>query len=214
MNRIEKVLKFYLLATRLKDVIRKGWENWNISRDRVESVAEHIYGTCILAIAIDSEYDIHADIEKVILMLVIHELEEIYIGDLTPFDKITQEEKRRIGKEAVIKVLDGMVKKDKYINLTDEFNDGQTKEAKFAKICDKLECDIQCKVYCEEKSLDISKEENQKWLKDTRIAELISKGEKSLSDLFIENDRCIFRNSEIEEIANYVKANDILGLID
>ncbi len=195
-------------------LLGSGWKNWNISRDRVESVAEHIYGTCILAIAIDSEYEIEVDLEKVVFMLVIHELEEIYIGDLTPFDKISIEEKRNIGKEAVIKVLDGMLKQEEYVKLTKEFNDAITNEAKFAKICDKLECDIQCKIYCEEKCLDINKAENQVYLKNEFINKLIKQGENSISDLFIENDRNIFKGEEVEEIANYVKENDILKLRD
>lgn len=195
-------------------LLGNGWKNWNISRDRVESVAEHIYGTCILAIAIDSEYKIEADLEKVVFMLVIHELEEIYIGDLTPFDNISIEEKRKIGKEAVEKVLDGMLKQEEYVNLTEEFNDGLTNEAKFAKICDKLECDIQSKIYCEEKCLDINKGENQVYLKEEFIKKLIKQGANSISDLFIENDRNIFKGKEIEEIAKYVKENDILKLRD
>lgn len=81
-------MKFYLLATELKDKIRSGWKIWNIDRKRVESVAEHIYGTCILAISIDSQFKLDIDLYKAILMLVLHEIEEVKIGDLTPFDKI------------------------------------------------------------------------------------------------------------------------------
>ena len=95
-EKIQKLIKFYLLATSLKDRIRSGWNKWNIDRQRVESVAEHIYGTCILAIAIDSEFNLNIDIYKVVMMMVLHEIEEVKIGDLTPFDKITAEEKRII----------------------------------------------------------------------------------------------------------------------
>jgi 5'-deoxynucleotidase YfbR-like HD superfamily hydrolase len=54
--KITELLKFYLLATKLKDLIRKGQLEWNIERERVESVAEHIYGTCIFALALHSEF--------------------------------------------------------------------------------------------------------------------------------------------------------------
>ena len=113
-SKIKNAMRFYLLATKLKYKIRSGWDSkhWNISKDRVESIAEHIYGTCILAIAIDSEFDENIDLNKVLKMLVLHELEEIIIGDLTPFDKISDEEKLKIGAEAVSKILDGLVKKE------------------------------------------------------------------------------------------------------
>ena len=61
-QKIRNLLQFYLLATELKDKIRSGWKIWNVNRERVESVAEHIYGTCILAIAIDSEFKLNIDI--------------------------------------------------------------------------------------------------------------------------------------------------------
>ena len=77
MNREKRVLEFYILTNRLKSVIRTGWLNWHVNCERVESVAEHIYGVQMLALAMYSEYKYDIDIKKVIVMLSIHELEEI-----------------------------------------------------------------------------------------------------------------------------------------
>lgn len=92
MNKEERVLNYYVLCNKLKDVIRTGWKTWNVKRDRLESVAEHVYGVQMLAIAMKSEYSYDIDIMKVILMLAVHELGETVIGDLTQFD-ISKEEK-------------------------------------------------------------------------------------------------------------------------
>lgn len=211
-NKIKNLLQFYLLATELKDKIRSGWKVWNIDRQRVESVAEHIYGTCILAISIDSQFELDVDLYKVVIMLVLHEIEEIKIGDLTPFDKVTKEEKRKIGKQAVEEVLSTLDKKVQYIELIEEFENMKTKESIFAKMCDKLEADIQCKLYCEEKSIDINRKENVHLLKDSRVQKLLNNGEKTVADLFIENDRPIYTEKVFEEIANYIKDNDLLSL--
>ncbi len=211
-NKIKNLLKFYLLATELKDKIRSGWKVWNIDRQRVESVAEHIYGTCILAISIDSQFKLDIDLYKVIIMLVLHEIEEIKIGDLTPFDKVTKEEKRKIGKQAVEEVLITLDKKVQYIELIEEFENMKTNESRFAKMCDKLEADIQCKLYCEEKSIDINSKENTHLLKDSRVQKLLNNGEKTVADLFIENDRPIYTEKVFGEIANYIKGNDLLKL--
>lgn len=211
-KKIKNLLKFYLLATELKDKIRSGWKVWNIDRQRVESVAEHIYGTCILAISIDSQFKLDIDLYKVIIMLVLHEIEEIKIGDLTPFDKVTKEEKRKIGKQAVEEVLITLDKKVQYIELIEEFENMKTNESRFAKMCDKLEADIQCKLYCEEKSIDINSKENTHLLKDSRVQKLLNNGEKTVADLFIENDRPIYTEKVFEEIANYIKGNDLLKL--
>ena len=209
-EKIQKLIRFYLLATSLKDKIRTGWKTWNIDRQRVESVAEHIYGTCILAIAIDSEFDLNIDIYKVVMMLVLHEIEEVKIGDLTPFDKITAEEKRKIGKQAVEEVLEPLTKGINYIELIEEFEKLETKEAKFAKMCDKLEADIQAKIYCEEKSIDIHNDKNAELLKDDRIKGLLEKGAKSVSDLYIEYDRPVFTEEVVEHIADFIKQNNLL----
>ena len=211
-NKIKNLLQFYLLATELKDKIRSGWKVWNIDRERVESVAEHIYGTCILAISIDSQFELDIDLYKVIIMFVLHEIEEIKIGDLTPFDKVTKEEKRKIGKQAVEEVLITLDKKVQYIELIEEFENMKTNESRFAKMCDKLEADIQCKLYCEEKSIDINSKENTHLLKDSRVQKLLNNGEKTVADLFIENDRPIYTEKVFEEIANYIKGNDLLKL--
>jgi len=211
-NKIKNLLQFYLLATELKDKIRSGWKVWNIDRQRVESVAEHIYGTCILAISIDSQFKLDIDLYKVIIMLVLHEIEEIKIGDLTPFDKVTKQEKRIIGKQAVGEILSTLDKRLQYIELIEEFEDMKTNESIFAKMCDKLEADIQCKLYCEEKCIDINKKENEYLLNDARIEKLLNNGEKTVADLFIENDRPIYTEKIFEEIANYIKSNDLLNL--
>ena len=62
MSKEESVLNFYFICNKLKNTIRTGWINWNVSKDRLESVAEHIFSTQILAIAIKSEYNYDVDI--------------------------------------------------------------------------------------------------------------------------------------------------------
>lgn len=208
-HKILNVLNFYVLATSLKDKIRSGWLKWNVSKERLESVAEHIYGTCILAIAIDSEFDENIDLNKVLKMLVLHELEEIIIGDLTPFDKISDEEKLKIGAEAVSKILDGLVKKEEYEMLLNEFNKRITNEAIYAFCCDKLEADLQAKIYCENGYSNIYDERNKILLDDDRIKTLINNGSRNLADLFIDFDVSKLSIDAFKQIALYIKDNNI-----
>ena len=80
-EKLRNALRFYLLATRLKYIVRSGWDekHWNVNKDRLESIAEHIYGTCILALSIDSEFETNLNIDKVVKMLVLHEIGEVLI---------------------------------------------------------------------------------------------------------------------------------------
>lgn len=66
-TKIESSMHFYLLATKLKELIRMGWDDthWNI-KGRRERVAEHVYGCLILAISLDSNFDLNLNLDKVL----------------------------------------------------------------------------------------------------------------------------------------------------
>lgn len=210
MEKINKVLDFYLLTNTLKDKIRSGVELWHINKDRLESVAEHVYGVSMLAIALDSEYNFDIDIKKSVLMLTIHELEECYIGDLTPFDYITREEKIEKGELAVSQILDGLVKKEEYLALTKEYNAKKTKEAIFASNCDKLEMLLQMKIYEENGCSNLFKNENAHLLEIDWVKELIQNGATTISDLFFDYHIPSFEENEVfVSIATYAKNNQI-----
>lgn len=102
--------------------------HWNVSKERLESIAEHVYGTCILAISIDSEFETYLNINKVIKMLAIHEIGEVVIGDITPFDNITHEEKMKIEHKAMKNVLGDLIKKDELYSLLLEFDNQKQKK--------------------------------------------------------------------------------------
>jgi 5'-deoxynucleotidase YfbR-like HD superfamily hydrolase len=106
-------------------------------------------------------------------MLVLHELEEVVIGDLTLYDK-GYDEKWGMGRQAVQKVLGNLTKKDEYLELVEEFNMKETKEAQFAYFCDKLEADLQVKRYEEEGVMDMHHPKNASALEDERIQKQIS----------------------------------------
>lgn len=140
------VFKYYLLCNKLKNIVRTGWKDWKVSADRLESVAEHIYGTQMLAIAMKSEYGYKVNLDKILKMLAVHETEEIVIGDLTLFD-IERDEKTKLGHDAVEKIFAGLIDGDEYKKLIFEFDERKTEEAKFAYFCDKLEADLQARIY-------------------------------------------------------------------
>ncbi len=52
----KNVINFYVARNKLKDLVRAGWQMWSVKRARLESVAEHIFGVQMLAIAMWAEY--------------------------------------------------------------------------------------------------------------------------------------------------------------
>lgn len=203
--RCKNVVNYYVLCCKLKDIIRTGWKTWNVKRDRLESVAEHIFGVQSLAIAMYSEYQYDVDINKVLFMLAVHELEEIIIGDLTFWD-ISLEEKKLKGHEAVEKILSTLIKKEEIKDLIIEFDDRRTKEAVFAYHCDKLECDLQCKLYDEEGCVDMNNQSNNKIYNTNKIQDVIKNGNSSWSSMWLEFDRSKFIDDDnFIEVLDYAK---------
>jgi len=175
MNKEQKVIDYYVLCNKLKNVIRTGRKYRHVQRERVESVAEHIFGVQMLAIAMKSEYEYDIDIMKVIFMIAVHELWEIIIGDFTQF-QISKEEKKQIEHEAVHDILKDLIDWEKIEKLFLEFDEHKTKESLFAYQCDKLECDLQCKLYDEEGCVDIDKEKDKDKIHNETIMKLFEQG--------------------------------------
>ena len=184
MCREKNVINYYVLCNKLKNVIRTGWLDWNVNRERVESIAEHIFGVQMLAIAMKSEYEYDdVDILKVIYMLAIHELGEAIIGDLTQF-QISKKEKEIIEHDAVHKILGSLLDGEEIEKLYLEYDEKKSKEAKFADQCDKLECSLQCKLYDQENTVDFNKQENNKTFYNQDVQKLYKDG-LSWSEMWI-----------------------------
>ena len=207
MSKEENVIKYYVLCNKLKNVIRTGWKNWNVQKDRIESVAEHIYGVQMLAIAMASEYQYDVDIMKVIFMLAIHELGETIIGDLTQF-QISKSEKEKIEHDAVHKILNGLINGQQIEELFLEFDSHNTKESIFAYQCDKLECDLQCKLYDEENCVDITKQENNITIND-KVKKLLDEN-NSWSTMWLKFGQKTYPyDDNFRAVSNYAINNEI-----
>ena len=201
-------MSFYALCSKLKDTIRKGPLTWNANRERIESVADHIYGVQMLAISIYYQFRYKLDLNKVIYMLAIHELEEIEIGDLA-FYETTKEDKLEKGKNATDLILKDLIGKEEISKLLDEYNERKTNEAIFAYHCDKLECDVQMKLYDQEGCFDLSSQPNNPIIDLPSVRKVLD-SESSISNAWIEFDRSKFEDDPVFiEIINWLKDNNI-----
>ena len=202
------VINYYVLCNKLKNVIRTGWLDWSVNRDRLESVAEHIYGTQMLAIAMKSEFEYDVDIIKVIYMLAVHELGETVIGDITEF-QLSKEEKTKREHEAVHKILDKLVDGKMIEELFLEFDKHETPESKFAYQCDKLECDLQCKLYDLEGCVDLTKQQSCNAAENEQVQELLRTG-KTWSDMWLQYDLDkVPYDDNFKSVSKYAMNNDI-----
>ena len=98
-------------------------------------------------------------------LVVSHELGETVIGDLTQF-QISRDEKEKIEHQAVHKILSELIDGKQIEELFLEFDAHESKEAQFAYQCDKLECDLQCKLYDEQNCVDLHNQSNNDTIHD------------------------------------------------
>lgn len=112
------------------------------SSGRRESVAEHSWQLALLAFLVKNEFP-GVDINKVILMALVHDLGEVVTGDIPSFDKTQEDEEREY--KSLFKLLDPLPQELKTTigNLIVEMEDMETLEAKLIRGLDKMECVMQ-----------------------------------------------------------------------
>ena len=208
ISKEQSVLDYYILCNRLKNVIRTGWKDWKVRRERIESVAEHVFGVQMLALAMKSEYQYDIDIGKVIFMLAVHEIGETVIGDLTRF-QIGADEKEKMEHEAVHRILGGLLDGEQIEALFLEFDAHETPEALFAYQCDKLECDLQCRLYDEECCVDLNHQEGNATMNDPLVKELLASG-ASWSEMWLKFSQKNYPYDEhFRAVSDYAMSNKI-----
>ena len=137
-DRLEKQLSFAMAIDDVKNVFRQTTLS---GHGRRENVAEHCWHMAMMAYLLREYSNEPIDIGKVILMLLNHDIVEIYSGDTYAFDEeglATQEERENKAKEVIFSLLPED-QKEELISLFDEFNECKTPEARFATAMDNLQ---------------------------------------------------------------------------
>ncbi len=140
MENISKYISFIQEAEKLKSVLRTAWS----STGREESTAEHSWRMALLAGVVLKEYP-QLDGQRVLTMCLIHDLGEIYGGDISANLLPDADEKYQMEFDAVQQVF-GLLpeeQRDELLALWQEYNDDSSPEAHLVKALDKAETIIQ-----------------------------------------------------------------------
>ncbi len=141
------VLRAYCAAARLKGLYRQGWLQSGVPAERCESVAAHTFGVALLALWLVPAHYPHLGLLKVVQMALIHDLGEAFVGDLTPADGVPAAEKHRREARAVARLLDGLPNAADLLALWQEYEAGETPEARLVRQLDRLEMGLQAAGY-------------------------------------------------------------------
>jgi len=136
MSDLSNIVDFIKEIEKLKSVTR-----FNRTLDgRFENSAEHSWQSAMASIVLQDYYPEKLNMEKVISMLLIHDLGEIYAGDTWVFNdekKVHSHDRELESIEKTMRILP----EEKYLNMKNswlEFEKGQSAEARYARVIDAL----------------------------------------------------------------------------
>jgi len=133
---MKQVIEFILELDRLKGVTRK---TRPVGLERYENSAEHSWQIALLAASMVQYAEAPVDINRVIAMLLVHDIGEIETGDTMFYAEGGWPERKAAEKAAVTRIfaLLGEPQSSMFLSLWQEFEDGVTPEARFAHAADR-----------------------------------------------------------------------------
>lgn len=136
---LQKQLSFIVEVDKVKNVMRR---TLLIDGSRRENDAEHSWHLAIMAMLL-TEYaeDKNFTLDRVLKMVIVHDLVEIYAGDTFAFDVQGNLEKEEKEKKAADKLF-GQLPEDQakqFRKLWEEFDEAKTPDARYAAALDRLQ---------------------------------------------------------------------------
>lgn len=139
------ILDFLAIAAHLKTVPRQGWIE-KLSIKNPESVADHTFSMAIIGMILSDSQNYNT--EKILKMILLHDLAESITGDFTPEQK-SRQEKLILENNTFDKILKNLPEtlQKQYFSIWEEYQKNDSKEANFVHQIDKIEMALQAKIY-------------------------------------------------------------------
>ena len=112
-----------------------------INSDRTENDAEHSWHLAMMAITLAQHSNVEIDLLKVVKMVLIHDIVEIDAGDTFIYDTAknhTNTDEELLAARRIFGILP-QDQGEEFIAIWEEFEAGESAEAKFARTMDRLE---------------------------------------------------------------------------
>lgn len=138
MDRLERIVEFCRTIDREKFIQRK---TYLTDGERLENDAEHAWHLAVMALLLMEYSNAEIDLLRVVSMVLIHDLVEIYAGDTFAYDEAgmkTQKARESAAADRLFPMLPDDLA-SRFRRLWDEFESGETAEAKFAHTLDNFQ---------------------------------------------------------------------------
>ena len=137
-ERLEKQIQFIVEADKVKNIFR---QTYLADGRRKENDAEHSWHLALMAVLLKEHMNEDADVARVMIMVLIHDLVEIDAGDTYAYDEKGAQTKREREVKAAERIF-GILPEDQgryFRELWEEFEAYETPEAKFAHLLDNFQ---------------------------------------------------------------------------
>lgn len=138
MDRLERIVEFCRTIDREKFIQRK---TYLTDGERLENDAEHAWHLAVMALLLGEYSNSEINLLRVVSMVLIHDLVEIYAGDTFAYDEAgmkTQKARESAAADRLFPMLPDDLASS-FRGLWDEFESGETAEAKFAHTLDNFQ---------------------------------------------------------------------------
>lgn len=162
-EKMDKILDFLIEVGKLKRMPKKGLVLIGMKNPR--TVGDHIFHATIMGWFLAKERKMNFNIEQIIKIALVHDICEVYAGDITPYDKILPKdeekwpelfdkwprfsslekrknylEKYKREKTSLVKLISKLPskRKNEFLSLWLDFEERLTKEGRFFKQVDRL----------------------------------------------------------------------------
>jgi putative hydrolases of HD superfamily len=139
MERLDQQMRFVAEIDKLKNVLR---QTMLAGPGRRENSAEHSWHLAVMAMVLGEHAPSGTDIGRVIAMVAVHDLVEIDAGDLFLYADDAQQARQEEAERAAADRIFALLPPDQAASLHalwDEFEERQTREARFARGLDRLQ---------------------------------------------------------------------------
>ncbi len=134
-QRLDQQIEFIITLDKLKNIQRR---SYLISGDRLENSAEHSWHIALMVMLLAEYSNEGIDVERTVRMLLVHDIIEIEAGDTYCYGEVVDQKQRE---ELAADHLLGMLPVDQAVMMRaiwDEFETGESPEARFAAAMDRL----------------------------------------------------------------------------
>lgn len=211
-------VKLFMIFDILGDTERTGPLLWQIERKRLEDVKNHVLDLMLIVRILKKHFSLELDYDRINDYIMCHDLPEAITGDITKFEGVSDEERKRVTKIAIDYLSS---KFDSVLDLYSILNNYENRvdiESKIVHMIDKIHSSSTFMKYQSEKNVDM---EDPRVIPDLRnhsfVVQKIGEG-KDLADIFFEfhlraveisDEECVkygINRDDADNIVNVIKS--------